>query len=101
MSYYVVADEDTVLGFRYAGVPGEVVAGSEQAREVFGRVCDSGKYGIVVLTEVVANSIRDAVNRIRFEVQEPIVVEVPDASGPTPGRPDLLRLIREAVGLRL
>lgn len=101
MSYYCIADEDTVLGFRYAGVQGEVVEGSEQARRVFERVCGAGEHDIVVLTDVVADSIREAVNHIRFEVQTPIVVEVPGPEGPVPGRPDLLKLIQEAVGLRL
>ena len=101
MSYYVLADEDTVLGFRYAGVPGEVVEGSEQAQRVFERVCGAGEYDIVILTEVVANSIREAVNHIRFKVQTPIVVEVPGPEGPVTDRPDLLKLTQEAVGLRL
>jgi V/A-type H+-transporting ATPase subunit F len=99
--YYVIADEDTVLGFRYAGVGGEVVEGSEQAANVFEQTCRSGRYDIVILTEEVANSIRGAVNRIRFEVQTPIVVEIPGAAGPLSGRADLLKLIQEAVGLRL
>ena len=102
MSYYVIADEDTVLGFRYAGVPGEAVEGSDAARRVFERVsrlhrdCD-----VVILTEEVANSIRDAVNHVRYEVQTPVVVEIPGPSGPLSGRPDLMKLIQEAVGLRL
>ena len=101
MSYYVIADEDTVLGFRYAGVAGEAVDAPEQAREVFERVCGSGEYDILILTEVVANGIRDSVNRVRFETQEPIVVEVSGQEGPVADRPDLLKLIQEAVGLRL
>ena len=101
MSYYVIADEDTVLGFRYAGVPGEVVESPQQARAAFNRACRSGSRDIIVLTEEISHSIREEVNRIRFEVQEPVVVEIPGASGPLPDRPDLLKLIQEAVGLRL
>ena len=33
MSFYVIADEDTVLGFRYAGVPGEAARSPPQAIE--------------------------------------------------------------------
>jgi vacuolar-type H+-ATPase subunit F/Vma7 len=101
MSYYVIADEDTVLAFRYAGVAGEVVGSSEQALVAFQRVCSWETSDIVILTEEVAASIREAVNHIRFEVQTPVVVEIPGAHGPLPGRPDLLKLIQEAVGLRL
>ena len=101
MSYYVIADEDTVMGFRYAGVPGEVVENAAEAREAFARACSEEGHDIVILTEEIAAGMRDEVNRIRFEVQTPIVVEVPGAGGPMPDRPDLLHLIREAVGLRL
>ena len=101
MSYYVIADEDTVLGFRYAGVPGEVVENTAQAHEAFARACGGERHDIVILTEEIAASIREDVNHVRFEVQTPIVVEVPGASGPMEDRPDLLKLIREAVGLRL
>jgi V/A-type H+-transporting ATPase subunit F len=101
MSYYVIADEDTVLGFRYAGVPGEVVEGPDQAREAFARACKSGQYGILLLTEAVAEGIRAEVNHIRFDVQRPVVVEIPGPAGPSPKREDLLKLIQEAVGLRL
>ena len=101
MSFYVIADEDTVLGFRYAGIPGEAVESPTAAREAFDRVCRSGRHDIVVLTEPVADGMRDAVNHIRFDVQEPVVVEVPGPKGPSPARPDLMKLIQEAVGLRL
>ena len=101
MSYYVIADEDTVLGFRYGGVPGSVVTTPEQALEAFDRVCRDREYNIVILTDEVANGIRDRVNFVRFTAQQTVVVEIPGPSGPRPGRPDLLKLIQEAVGLRL
>jgi V/A-type H+-transporting ATPase subunit F len=101
MSYFVIADEDTVLGFRYAGVEGEAVESSEEARRVFERVCRSPKNDLIIMTDEAANSIRELVNHIRFEVQTPVVVEIPGPAGPSPDRPDLLKLIQEAVGLRL
>jgi vacuolar-type H+-ATPase subunit F/Vma7 len=101
MSYFVIADEDTVLGFRYAGVPGEVVESAAEARAAFERVTKPQGDDIVILTEQVAASIRELVNHVRFEVQKPVVVEIPGPSGPGEDRPDLLKLIQEAVGLRL
>ena len=101
MSYFVIGDEDTVLGLRYAGVQGAVVDDAQKAREVFNRVCTSKRYNLVLLTEALAETIREDVNRIRFEVQEPLVVEIPGPEGPSPRRPDLLKLIQEAVGIRL
>jgi vacuolar-type H+-ATPase subunit F/Vma7 len=41
------------------------------------------------------------VNHVRFDLQTPVVVEVPGARGPASGRPDLLKLIQEAIGVKL
>ena len=101
MSYFVIGDEDTVLGLRYAGVQGEIVDDAEKAREIFNRVCRSKRYNLIMLTETIADSIRADVNRVRFDVKEPLVVEVPGPEGPSPVREDLLKLIQEAVGIRL
>jgi V/A-type H+-transporting ATPase subunit F len=101
MSYYAIGDEDTVLGLRYAGVQGEVVEEPEQAREAFRRACASKRYSLVLLTETLADAIREDVNHIRFDVQDPLVVEIPGPEGASPTRPDLLKLIQEAVGIRL
>jgi V/A-type H+-transporting ATPase subunit F len=101
MSYFVIGDEDTVLGLRYAGVQGAIVDEPEKAREIFKRVCASKRYNLILLTERIAETIREDVNRVRFDVQEPLVVEIPGPEGPSPERPDLLKLIQEAVGIRL
>ena len=101
MSFYVIADEDTVLGFRYAGVPGASVGDAASAREAFEGVLASRQYDLIILTEPVADLMRDEVTRVRFESQGPVVVEVPGPKGPSPNRQDLMKLIQEAVGLKL
>jgi V/A-type H+-transporting ATPase subunit F len=99
--YYVIGDEDTVLGFRYAGVPGDFVETPDQARAALERVARMPDVGILIVTDVVADRIREEVNAIRFGRAAPLVVEVPGPGGPSPKRRDLLALIREAVGIRV
>jgi V/A-type H+/Na+-transporting ATPase subunit F len=99
--YYVIGDEDTVLGFRYAGVPGEVAATAAQAHDALQRLLRLGGVAILIMTDLVADLIRDEVNRARFDFELPLVVEVPSAAGPSASRKDLLTLIREAVGIKV
>jgi len=40
MDFYVIGDEDTVLGFRYAGIAGRVVENAEEAAEAL----DAGRH---------------------------------------------------------
>jgi len=100
MEYFVLGDEDTVLGFRYAGVAGKAVHSPEEARSALAEQVEAGKAGIILVTDEVANAISGEVNKLRFESRIPIVVQVPGPEGPTPGRPDLLALIREAMGIK-
>jgi len=101
MRYHVIGDEDTVLGFRYAGVPGDIAPDAASAREALERVARERDVAVLIMTESVADLIRDEVNRVRFNFELPLVVEVPGPGGPSPERKDLLALIREAVGIKV
>ena len=101
MKYFVIADEDTVLGFRYAGVEGRVVHTPEEARTALTECVAARVAGIVILTEEIAATMQDDVNRLRFEAQTPLIVQIPGPDGPLPGRPDLLAAIREAMGIKV
>ncbi len=100
MGFHVVADEDTVVGFRYAGVPGTIVRSAAEARRELDRLASGDEKTIIVTTEQIANQVRDHVNRIRTEEEFPLIVEIPGPEGPSEQSPSLLSLIHEAVGIR-
>ncbi|MCD6416310.1 MAG: V-type ATP synthase subunit F [Planctomycetes bacterium] len=101
MGFYVVADEDTVAGFRCAGIPGVVVEGPSEAAEELERLRQEGGQDILITTEQIANSIRDIVQDIRYGGAFPLIVEIPGPEGPGEASPSLMKMIREAVGIRL
>lgn len=101
MKFYCIADEDTVRGFRLAGIAGEsVTTAAEAAAAVAGQVANAD-CGIIVLTHPVAAGIRPQVEAIRLERDRPLIVEIPGPDGPLPGRRGLRQLVQEAVGLRV
>jgi len=97
----VIADEDTVLGFRFAGVEGRVVESRSEAARAFEEAVRMPDLGLVILTERIAGGIRAAVDRQRFEASVPLVVEVPGPEGPPEDRRTMLDMIREAVGVSI
>ena len=101
MKFYVIGDEDTVLGFRLAGVEGEVVQTPEQAMEALERTSKMQELGIIILPERVAATIRHEVDRYVYKTSFPLIIEIPDRLGPMEGRGSVRDLIREAVGVRL
>jgi len=101
MKYFCIGDEDTVTGFQLAGVEGRVVTTTEQAREAFLSVTAMPQVGIVIITEMLAASIRQDVDKFLSKSNFPFIVEVPDRNGPAPGRKNMLNVVQQTVGVKL
>ena len=98
--YLVIGDEDTVLGFRCAGIPGTAVKGRTDALAALKSARDS-EAGVVVLTQEVAAMMQEEVDALRFGGGLPMVVEIPGPRGPLAGRRSLSDVIRQAIGVRV
>jgi V/A-type H+-transporting ATPase subunit F len=98
---HVLGDEETVLGFRLAGIRGTVAERGEGLAEQFRRLISEEKANVVFITERLAAGIRPLVDTYRMRGTFPVVVEIPDAEGPMPGRRSIADLIREAIGFQV
>lgn len=101
MKFFCIGDEDTVRGFRLAGVEGQVVETRQDAAAALQQAAARPAIGILIITQDVAADIRHEVDRLRMEAATPIIVEVPGPDGPLPGRKTLREFVQEAVGIRV
>lgn len=101
MEFFVIGDRDTVLGLRLAGVAGCTVTDRESASAALRDALARENAGVVLLTEPVAAHLRDEVEAHRFGGGWPILLEIPDASGPSPSRPSVAEIVRKATGISL
>ena len=101
MKFYCIGDEDTVRGFRLAGVEGRAVTGPADAAAAFAHVIAAGGTGILIITQAVAAGIRRQVDAVRSANSLPLVVEVPGPDGPMPGRKSLRQFVQEAIGISI
>lgn len=101
MNFYCIADENTVRGFRLAGVSGQVVNTAPEAARALATAAARPDCAIIILTETVAESIRAQVERMCYESPGPLIVEIPGPAGPLPGRKSLRQLAQEAVGIHI
>jgi len=99
--FYCIGDEDTVRGFRLAGVEGCVPVSAPEALKALHEAAARSELGIVLLTQSVAARIRNQVDTFRMERDRPLLVEIPDPNGPLPGRKTLRMLAHSAVGIRV
>jgi V/A-type H+-transporting ATPase subunit F len=101
MKFYVLGDDETVLGFRLVGVAGKVVEGRDEALRALRGAVEDKQVGVVLVTERIAAGIRDEVEARLYGLGFPLVLEIPDSSGPDPGRLDIQEVVRKAIGVSI
>ena len=101
MEFSVIGDEEIVLGFRFAGVPGVAVSSREEALGAFSKATGSGDGLILILTEQVSAMIGEEVMSHQMSGSYPLIVEIPGIQGHLENRKSLVDSIREAVGIHV
>jgi len=101
VKYFVIGDEDTVLGFGMVGVGGRAVADVPSAEAAFDAATADPEIGILVVTERAAELIRPRVDRFLFSDTFPLIVEIPDRRGRMSGRPTIRETVNAAIGIKL
>lgn len=100
MKYFVIGDEDTVLGFSLVGTRGRVAEDPQMALVALEEALTDKQYGIILITQSVADMIRREVDRYIFSETFPLIVEIPDRTNEFRSR-DLRKLVNEAIGVAL
>ena len=100
MRYFIIGDEDAVLGFGLVGVEGTVAGSVAQAREAFSEAIEQSDIGIIIITERAADLIRPQVDQFIFTRNFPLILEIPDRQGPLAGKPGIREMVNQAIGIK-
>jgi V/A-type H+-transporting ATPase subunit F len=101
MKYYIIGDEDAVIGFGMVGVQGRAVKDKGEAESAFRHALEDSEVGIIIITERVTQLIKPTVDRYLFRERFPLIVEIPDRKGPVPGRIGIREMVNAAIGISL
>ncbi|HOI55664.1 MAG TPA: V-type ATP synthase subunit F [Phycisphaerae bacterium] len=101
MKFVCIGDYDTVMGFRFAGVDGVVVESPSEARRELDRALAAADVGVIILPDQISAELQQEINQVRFTRTRPAIVEIAGPDGRRAGRPRLVDLIREAIGVRV
>jgi V/A-type H+-transporting ATPase subunit F len=99
MKFFVIGDKQTILGFRLVGIEGAVAIDRDDALAALDAAVVRKDVGIVLITEAIANKMRDEVDARLYGMGFPLVLEIPDASGPSADRPEIEDVVRKAIGI--
>ncbi len=101
MKFFVIGDEETVLGFKLAGVEGKVISDKEELLNEIKNLMESGKYGVIIITTQLVNKIRDYVEELMFKSSFPLILEIPDRKSLDTYGINVREIIRKTVGIKV
>ncbi len=76
MEFFCIGDEDTVRGFRLAGVAGAVADSADGVAGALAGAASRPDCGVILITRAAAGLARPLVEEIRLERARPLVVEL-------------------------
>jgi V/A-type H+-transporting ATPase subunit F len=97
--FFVIADEHIVIAFSLAGVRGGVADTPGKAQELLIQSREDSEVGLILITERLADQIRELVDASRRDRVRPLILEIPDLAGPVPRQESLLDRLRSLMGL--
>ncbi len=101
MKLIVLGDKETSLLFGLSGMESRIIENQEDAINEIKKIRKSKSFGLIVVTERVAEWARELINQMRFSKELPLVIDIPDSKGHIEGLKNLADYIREAVGIRI
>ena len=102
-SVAIIGDIDTVSGFRLGGVKkAEVVTTAEEAIAAFDKFLEQDEISIIIITQKIADNIREHIHKRLGSDVLPMVIEIPDKSGSSEGGADqMAALIKRVIGVEM
>lgn len=101
MKFFVIGDREAVLGFRLVGVEGVEASGRDDALAALHKAMSRKEIGVILMTEKIAREIRDEFEARLYGLGFPLILEIPDASGPVADRLRVEDVVRRAIGMSI
>lgn len=102
MKAFLISDNiDTLAGLHIAGINGIVLHEREEILEELEKVIRDPEIGIVIITELAGDQVKDKVNEIKLSRKLPLLIEIPDRHGSRKGRDYMMRYIQDSIGIKI
>ena len=99
MEYFVIGDDDTVLGFSLVGVSGISCSTEGEVKAAWDKALEDKEHAVIIITTEAAAMIRETVDKYLFASAFPLVVEIPSKNSGS--SIDLRNLVNEAIGVSI
>ncbi len=97
----VLGDEETVVGFKLAGVRRAVVANASNADEKFNELVAKPEVGLIILSEDTQKLFSQKTLKAIEMLAKPVVLTIPGKTARPTGVNPLALMIKKAIGVDL
>lgn len=97
----VIGDAPLVTGFRLAGLEDCVTTTKDNFQEELEKVLKTPEYGILVVNELMFNTIDWRLKKKLDGMAYPVIIPMPDVSGESAEGEEIRSLIKRALGFDL
>lgn len=97
----VLGDEDTVLGFRLAGVKEAAVATAQDADALMQEAIANPKAGIVIATQETVRALSAKTRKQLATLSKPVVIEIPGKRDQSEPGQSINEMVKRAIGVEL
>lgn len=101
MRFYIIGDKDTVMAFSLLGIEGAVVDLRIDILNALHRAIKNREIGIILITEILAERIKDVLNDILIKKKCHLILQIPDINGPIPGKYSVEDFAYSALGMKI
>lgn len=102
MKTYLLSDNrDTLVGFKFAGIQGEVIQSKDELLDTLENLRNNKEIGIILITEKLSMQIPEKIRQYKLGKKGPLIVEVPDSHGKLRDEDSILRYVKESIGLKI
>jgi len=81
MIFFCIADKDSSLGFRLAGIETREVVSRSNALEALKVALATEETGVILVTEKAALFLRQELDNLMYKNQKPLILELPSRGG--------------------
>ncbi len=101
-SIAVIADPDTVTGFKLGGIKeGYPVEDMTEAKNTLEEIFKQD-FSIIITTDKIGDELRETIDKLTGASALPMIIEIPDKTGPTERATDPMReLIKRVIGVEM
>ncbi len=98
---YVVADSDTILGFRLAGVKNTFEADDKNAESVVNELLKKQPIGVLIITQQIKKMLSEKTIKTIELSSKPVVIEIPGKRDIGLPSQSINSMVKKAIGISL